>query len=139
MHICSYECNSHFQPPFTSVVEDARRALNDLFSPPESILQYIRDPISYPTQDHIRLSRVIGLVQHNLYFSDMLLSEEKRVQHLELTRPVFLNARTKLSNACGGSALIWNYLPVDVARRAETRLERAFEVFGQSPDAFISH
>jgi hypothetical protein len=80
LHICSYDCDSHFQPHFISVLEAAQLALRDLFSPPEAILRYIREPLSYPTQDHIRLSRVIGLTQHNLYFSDTLLPEETRIE-----------------------------------------------------------
>jgi hypothetical protein len=80
IHICSRYCDSHFKPPFKSIVQDAHRALNGLFSPPESVLKHIREPLSYPTQDHIRLSRVIGLVQHNLYFSDTLSPEVKRIQ-----------------------------------------------------------
>ena len=57
-------------------MQDAHCALNS----PESVLQYICEPHSYPTQDHNCLSHIIGLVQHNLYFSDTLLPEEKRVQ-----------------------------------------------------------
>ena len=78
LHICSYDCDSHFQPHFTSILDATQFALQDLFSPPETILRYIREPLSYPTQDHIRLSRVVGLTQHKLYFTDSLLPEEKR-------------------------------------------------------------
>ena len=80
LHICSYDCDSHFQPHFESVLEDAQLTLQNLFSPQDTILRYIREPLSYPTQDHIRLSRVIGFTQHKLYFTDSLLPEEKRNQ-----------------------------------------------------------
>jgi hypothetical protein len=80
MHICSSHCEDHIQPSFLSVLDIAQHTMEDLFSPPEGLLPYVRGSLPYPTQDQIRLSRIIGLTQFYLYFSDMMLSEQTRLQ-----------------------------------------------------------
>jgi hypothetical protein len=53
--------------------------MDELFYP-ESLLPYVCGTLPYPTQDQIRLSRIIRLTQFYLYFSDMVLAEETRLQ-----------------------------------------------------------
>lgn len=103
----------------------ARHTIDELFCP-ESLPPYVRGTLAYPTQDQIRLSRIIGLTQFYLYFSDMVLAEGTRLQLLELTRPALVNARLELAKA-GGTMLVWNYLPIETAKRALSKLRLAQE------------
>ena len=76
-HICSLDCISHPTAPFLSVLDAAQQALEDLFTPEETVLAHIQGQLPYPTHNHVHFSRIIGLMQSHLYFTDMLLSDEK--------------------------------------------------------------
>ena len=89
IHICSFDCEVHIQPSFHSVLDIARHTLDKLFSPPETLLPYIGGTLTYPTQDQIRLSRIIGLTQFYLYFSDIALEEEPRLQVGAIGSPIW--------------------------------------------------
>ena len=81
LHLCSSDCVSHVQPSFQSLVDAARDALQNLFSPVERLLEYIRDvPSTYPTQEQLFHARVIGLTQFKLYFSYLLLTKEEKTE-----------------------------------------------------------
>jgi hypothetical protein len=81
LHICSFDCTSHVQTPFQSWVDAAVDALQNLFSPKEGLLSYIRDmPTKYPTQEQLMLARIVGLTLFKLYFSYLLLSEERKAE-----------------------------------------------------------
>jgi hypothetical protein len=141
-HICSVDCNSHLRPSFQDILGDMRLALNELFPSRETILQHIMDPRTYPTEDHIRLSRHVGFAQFFIYYTSMLLPHDKLefVRVCDISFCVMSNllyqdpdlqcglvkARLKLA-VSPGPTLIWNYLPVHIAEKAERKLERALE------------
>jgi hypothetical protein len=53
-----------------------RLFLDELFSTRE-ILRHIMNPRTYPTEDHIRLSRHVGFAQFFVYYTSMLLPHDK--------------------------------------------------------------
>ena len=81
LHLCSSGCVSHVQPSFQSLVDAARDALQNLFSPVEGLLGCVRDiPSTYPTQEQLFHARIIGLTQFKLYFSYLLLTKEEKTE-----------------------------------------------------------
>jgi hypothetical protein len=60
------------------------------------------------------------------FLDDWFRSQLVLTQHAGVTREKLLKGRRDLVEK-HESRLIWNYLPVDVAKRAALRLERALE------------
>lgn len=144
------------QPSFRSLVDAARDALQKLFSPLESLLGCTQEMApTYPTPDELFLARVVGLAQFKFYFSYLLLSRDMKTevkppncdcpchlltlcayvfQHSITSRPGLANARLQLAEKTQAK-LIWNYLPVDAARRAAAKLALATKTC----EAFFHH
>ena len=150
IHVCSFDCVSHIQPSFDSILQAAQDALRKLFPPPESTVCYMDDILcSYPTQEHLFLTRVVGMALFKQYSSCLLATEEQRklvcvppfrnipteeatqtlpgfFQHHAFARLQIAKERVDLTER-SGSKLIWNYLPVDAAQVAAVKLEHAIE------------
>jgi hypothetical protein len=79
IHICSLHCKSHVQPTWEALIATARDALDNLFLPPTRLLRCIREsPPDYPTREHLFYARLVGLTQFYIYFSYLVMPEDKR-------------------------------------------------------------
>ncbi|KAJ7187486.1 hypothetical protein GGX14DRAFT_485479 [Mycena pura] len=130
LHVCSDNCTSHVQPSFRSLVSAARDALHDLFAPPEKLLGSIQGiSAAYPTQRQLFLTRLVGLTQFKLYYSYSLMPKDKKATHSTGCRSRLTDARLELAKTTP-TGLIWNYLPVEIGRRATAKLAQATEALG---------
>jgi len=128
-HVCGPCCSSHIQPTFDTVMKTAKDALDKLVS-------FATDmPFTYPTQEQMFWCRVVGQATFKLYFTYALLNSDQRARHSELTRERLVKARVSLAEQ-SKAKLIWNYLPVDVARAASAKLDRVLEAFSSSSSAY---
>jgi len=128
-HICSFPCPAHVQPSFDDLVSAAKYALDALFSE-IGVMQYARSPTTpLLTRDQLFHAQTVGSVQYKLYLSYSLLNDEQRSLHSDITWRQLADERNNLVRRTQAN-LIWNYLPVDVARVVAPKLDCALALSG---------